>query len=224
MKNDIEEKLRLKLANGGINNESDVVYLLVQCRKLLEHDPALKNTSPTLEFYCNWGLHVELDRASTRAFLAKVDPILTINSNCNQQQHEELNSLLTLEAFRLELRSLLSGFGADVSTCDDPHRWNAFLRAYSEVVRDARLTLKGTAAPAGPLQLAVSTVTIHPTPGDPSQDATVKVYPMEWRITYTDGRFGHLEFSQLGLAGAIVTVFGPTLGSTNALARMQGIP
>jgi hypothetical protein len=224
MKNDIEEKLRQKLANNGITEESDVVYLLVQARKLMEHDKALKTAHPTLDFYCNWGLHVELDRPAAQAFLTKVKPVLTLNLNCDQQKQNELDSLLTLDAFRFELRSLLSGFGADLSICDDRKSWTAFLRLYSEVVRDANLVLKGVAVPGGLLSLAVKTVTIQPAGGDPFTDATAKVYPMTWRITYADGRFGNLQLSEFGLLGATVDVFGPTLGSVNALARMQGIP
>src|SRR5579871_731431 len=162
MKNDIELKLRRKLANNLIDDESDVVYLLVQCRKLLEHDPVLKRTLPTSEFYCNWGLHIQLSRSSTQRFLAAVNPVLTIEGVFSHQEHEALNALLTLDAFRSELGSLLTSFGADRTVCTDEGRWMSFLHLYSHVVQDSVLVLEKAASASGPLRLAVKEVTIVP--------------------------------------------------------------
>ncbi|HEU5458775.1 MAG TPA: hypothetical protein VFU68_09175, partial [Terracidiphilus sp.] len=169
-------------------------------------------------------LHIELDHTGAKAFLKKIKPVLTVNLACNQQLHDELNSLLTLEAFRLELKSLLGGFNADISVCDELKKWTTFLRLYSEVVRDANLVLRSADDPSGPLCLAVKKVTIQPLGADASGDPAVRVFPMIWHITYADGRFGLLELSKLGLPGAKVRIYGPTLGSVDALARMEGIP
>ena len=58
MQPDIHENLRRLLAGDPINDETKVVHLLVEARKLIEHEKALKQTLLTLEFYCNLGLHV----------------------------------------------------------------------------------------------------------------------------------------------------------------------
>jgi hypothetical protein len=209
MQVDIQKKLRQLLAGDPINDEMSAVYLLVEVRKILEHDQTLKVASPTLEFYCNWGIHVQLDRAGARRFLNDVEPILTMTGALDKAQHEALDALLTLDAFRLELRSLLASFGADLAICDDPYRWDEFLRAYSKVVQDSELSLKGTCVPTGPLGLAVKTVTVRPVAGAQMSDLAIKVYPMVWMIEYEDGRIGRLTLSGFGLLGATVDMFSP---------------
>lgn len=213
MQIDIQEKLHRFLADDPtINDEARVVYLLAQCRKLLEHDKALKNRLPTLDFYCNWALHVQLERSAAQAFLNEVNPILTLNANFNKEQHDAVDSRLTLNAFRSELQSLLACVSADLSICDDASRWTGFLRVYSRVVQDSELAFKGASVPNGPRGLAVKKVTIHPIAGDPPVDhAAAAVYPMLWMIEYADGRIGRLELSQLGLLGATVDLFDPAI-------------
>jgi hypothetical protein len=71
---EIARKVSLELAKGEAFTEPRVVYLLVQARKLLE----MMNDSDfeTLKFYCDWVLHVKLDRkgASNVNQAFRVDP------------------------------------------------------------------------------------------------------------------------------------------------------
>lgn len=221
MQNEIQEKLRRLLAVNQFLDELSVTYLLVECRKLLEHDNSLKANLPTLEFYCNWGLHVQLSRSGAQVFLAKVNPVLTLDGVFNQDQHDALNALLTLDAFRSDLRILLASFGADLSVCDDDARWTSFVHVYSHVVQNSELTLEKTSPGKGPLGLAVKKVTIRPISRIALSREIESVYPMVWIIEYEDGRTGQLELSGLGLSGATVHVFGPTLESVSALHRAQ---
>ncbi len=209
MQNDIQEKLRRLLDGGPINEEVKAVYLLAEVRKILEHDATLKAAAPNLELYCNWGLHVQLDRAGAKKFLNIVDPVLTLNMNFSQTEHDACDALFTLETFRLELRSVLASFGADLGICDDPRRWAEFLMAYSQVVQDSELSLEGASAPGGSLGLAVKRVTIRPVVGAPVSDPANKVYPMVWMIDYADGRIGRLTLSRFGLLGATIDMFNP---------------
>lgn len=209
MQDDIQKKLRRLLAGDPINDEIRTVYLLAEVRKILEHDTVLKAAAPTLEFYCNWGLHVQLDRAGAQKFLNAVDPVLTLNMNFSQAEHDACDALFTLEAFRLEVRSLLASFHADLALCDDPLRWTEFLAAYSRVVEDSELSLRATSVPSGPLALVVRKVTIRPDPGAQVADPAIKVYPMVWMIEYADGRIGRLTLSRFGLLGATVDLFNP---------------
>ncbi len=216
MQQDIHENLRRLLAGGPIHDDAKVIYLLVDARKLIEHEKTLKRTLRTLEFYCNWGLHVQLNRPSAQAFLDFVKPILTLNAAFSQEQHDAFHTLLTLDAFRLELRSVLPGFGTNLAICDDPECWRGFLRAYSAVVQDTELAFTGNFASSGPLELTVKKVTIRPVLGDQMADPAVKVYPMTWLIEYADGRTGRLELSQFGLLGAAVEIFPAVPATTGA--------
>lgn len=213
-KNEIEDKLRQLLTRDQITDEPRMIYLLAECRKLLEHDKSLKATSPTLEFYCNWALHIQLSRAGAQAFLAKVNSVLTVDGAFDQAQHDSLHALLTFDAFRSELRALLERFGADLSICDEQGKWMSFVRLYSHVVENSELTLEKAPSASGPAALAVKRVTIRPVRHADLADGTARVYPMIWKVEYEDGREGEFELSDLGLIGATLTLFDPSSGIT----------
>lgn len=223
MKNEIEDKLRHLLAGNQIIDEPRATYLLVECRKLLERDKSMKKKLPALEFYCNWALHVQLSRAGAQAFLAMINPILTVNANLDQAQHDTLHALLTLDAFRLELRTLLESFGADLSLCDDQGKWISFVHLYSLVIENSELTLEKVPLVSGPATLAVKRVTIRPICSADLADGTGRVYPMSWMVAYEDGRTGQFELSDLGLIGATLTIFDPR-SDTKRMAIYEETP
>jgi hypothetical protein len=209
VKNEIEEKLRRLLHKDQITDESKVTYLLVECRKLLEHDKSLKAMLPTLEFYCNWALHIQLSRAGAQAILGKINPILTMQGAFDQTKHDALHVLLTLEAFRVELRTLLERVGANLSICDDQGRWMGFVKLYSHVVENSELTFEKIPSASGPVGLSVKRVTIRPLSSADLDGGVARVYPMIWMIEYEDGQVGQFELSDLGLLGATLTLFDP---------------
>lgn len=60
MKTDIiSQKISRELSNLPIDTEARVMYLLVEIRKVLEHDDKLNSI---LGFYGNWVVHTRLDR------------------------------------------------------------------------------------------------------------------------------------------------------------------
>lgn len=70
MKEDlINQKIRAELNNLPIDTEARVMYLLVQIRKVLEHD-TINNT--LLSFYGDWVVHTKLDRKFARQVLKEV--------------------------------------------------------------------------------------------------------------------------------------------------------
>lgn len=64
---EILEKINKELEKG-INNESQVVYILSRIRKFLETNKQ-KGKYKYLNFYCNWILHSKLDEKRTTSFL-----------------------------------------------------------------------------------------------------------------------------------------------------------
>lgn len=61
MKEDIiSQKLKRELTNLPINTEARVMYLLVEIRKVLEHDG--NNKDNLLSFYGDWVVHTNLSR------------------------------------------------------------------------------------------------------------------------------------------------------------------
>jgi hypothetical protein len=132
-----------------------------------------------------------------------------MNGNFDQAQHDALHELLTLETFRLELRTLLGQVGADLSVCDDQGKWMSFLMLYSHVVENSELTLEKTAPANGAAMLAVKRVTIRPIRSADLAEGAARVFPMVWMVEYEDGRVGQFELSDLGLLGATLTLFNP---------------
>jgi len=61
MKNEIVEKLNKHL-DRNLNSESDVLYIMVQARKLLEQIEHGSAKFPVLVFYANWVVHSCLDK------------------------------------------------------------------------------------------------------------------------------------------------------------------
>jgi hypothetical protein len=62
VKHSIVDKLRAELQKG-IETEAQVVYVLVEARKLIEHSERPESYLP-LQFYFDWALHTRLDSRS----------------------------------------------------------------------------------------------------------------------------------------------------------------
>lgn len=63
----MKEKLIIKLKKEiekEVKSEADIAYILVLIRKILDTDSKLKDKYIILYFYCNWSLHIEIDRIS----------------------------------------------------------------------------------------------------------------------------------------------------------------
>jgi hypothetical protein len=205
MKSEIVQKLQTFLGAGPLDDDCRVVYFLVQIRKLLERSDAPPAQNKTLRFYCNWALHVKLDRnRAAEDFLAEVDPILTLSANLDKSAHDRSDELLTLRLFRSELRTFLSQNGIDTATCDADELWDIFLRAYSNVVENCEIESRGSQS-AARTGLQVSAVSIMPV-RDFLNFSEARTFPMEWGIRYTDGRRSVLSLSERGLWGATVVL------------------
>jgi hypothetical protein len=200
MKPDIIGKIAQLLETLPINDEPRAAYLLLEIRKVFEHEPHLQQALPTLQFYCNWALHTKLDRGPTQQFLRAVNPILSMHGIYTEDESRVLNKLLTLESFREELTTFLGVNSIPTSLCTDDGNWSQFLAVYSRIAQDAELMLADDMPPSGPLNLAVQSVTIRPV--NPLSLVPAWPYPMEWFVQYADGRRARLALSGHGLLGA----------------------
>ncbi|MDD5129291.1 MAG: hypothetical protein PHO40_06555 [Candidatus Omnitrophica bacterium] len=73
MKEDIKSKLELFLNDRiPFREECCVVYLMVELRKILDY--LNSNEYPTLKFYCDWTVHIDLDRSEEiRNFMYSIE-------------------------------------------------------------------------------------------------------------------------------------------------------
>lgn len=94
---EILQKLNREL-NKKIKNECQVIFILSRIRKFLELKD-LKTKYKILNFYCNWALHVKIDRTDCVRSILK-DFI----------EHKDNDRFLFLEDFKDELKIFLEDF------------------------------------------------------------------------------------------------------------------
>lgn len=61
MREKLIEKLKKEIEKEN-KDEAVMSYILILIRKILETDKNLKNKYAVLKFYCDWSLHIEIDR------------------------------------------------------------------------------------------------------------------------------------------------------------------
>jgi len=148
MKPDIIKKIEAELQKP-IALESQVVYLLVQLRKLIDLGND-RDDYKVLYFHCDWALHPVLDRKAANAIVKLFDHwqalIEAMSSAVDGQQlppelvsQDGLSETLRLSNFRSELGEYLKAQGLDSGLADDNNQWTNFLKYYAGVIADCPL-------------------------------------------------------------------------------------
>jgi hypothetical protein len=184
MKDSIVNKLRAVL-DGRIDSECKVSYLLCECRKLLEKYPP--DPSPfALSLYCNWALHIDLDRPrTTLAFLKRVDEFVgSVFAGANADivlEHHVFREFVFMDTFRAQLQTFLTAYGLPTSVCDEDQRWHEFVTHYAGIIEDGSLSCDGKNLP---LKWVSEVVFMK---GRARADAHVP-FDLCWQIELLDGR------------------------------------
>ena len=152
MKPDILTKLAAELA-APIVSERQVVYIMVEIRKLLELSGD-KRLYRALVFHCDWVAHPALDRALANEIVLafnqearKFDGMSKLKVGGTMQSSTDhlrvLAPTVTLTNFRNDLNNYLCHHGLDNSIPGEDPKWANFLRYYGEVIRDCPLRCEG---------------------------------------------------------------------------------
>jgi hypothetical protein len=166
-KDEIQRKLSLELQKGDVFTEPRVVYVLVQARKLLEmmNDRDFE----TLKFYCDWVLHVKLDRNKGSSNVIKLfESIQKAADEGNAELYESRSTwlfeqVLSADAFRNQLIDVLSRNEIPAEFFTDDVRWHDFLNHYGAIIQGVPLELKVRSAN----QITSVIVTRQEDPGSP---------------------------------------------------------
>jgi hypothetical protein len=137
MESAILTKLGLKLA-GPPRNEADVVYILVEIRKYLDHTDPEGNQYSVLRTYCDWPVHIILDRRGAKNLLRSLDDAFAL-SRTDAGRDSGVKAVFdrfSLSQFREELRLFLRSSKLPLDLVDDPAQWGQFLKHYVDVVSD----------------------------------------------------------------------------------------
>jgi hypothetical protein len=123
MKPGILTKLAAELADP-INSERQVVYVLVELRKLIELN-ADGPHYPSLKFHCDWAAHALLKGPPAQEIVRLFD------------RHQEVYESPSATPERAEFVSARPGLDGSIPNDDD--KWAAFLSYYVRVIEDCPL-------------------------------------------------------------------------------------
>jgi hypothetical protein len=146
MERDIVHKLTQELAQPIIS-ERQVVYILVELRKLLEKNGMLKNGRfRVLRLCCDWTVHPKLDRDLAQEIAGLFDQYEARYRReavgVSQADIPELVEFCEHTRFREQFVGAceLMGIPAHAPTTDE--WWRSFLTEFSEIVKDCPLEAK----------------------------------------------------------------------------------
>src|ERR1039458_6579702 len=130
-------KLRLALSEE-VKKEADVVYILAECRKLLE-DTKPDDPHFALKLYCHWAVHVDLARRDTTLpFLKRVDTFVecALADDDFGEQNRMFREFGFLGSFRQLLKQFLESYELPARVCDNDSLWRLFLSIYASVIEE----------------------------------------------------------------------------------------
>ena len=139
---EIEEKLNIFLEDRKyqFTEECEVVYFLVEARKILEHQRN-KSEYKFLNFYADWALHIKKDRN----FVREVKELVKKASSSITSRGEPFSSLdnfyLDLNSFRKDVGKFLKNHNLPNELVNEDWLWEEFTDLYGKVVSDQPIEL-----------------------------------------------------------------------------------
>ena len=141
MKQDITAKLNLEL-DREILSESQVVYILVEARKLLEQQNTLGNFR-AFKLCCDWAVHPKLRGPDAQIVLKHFDAYETEYQNSGitmaEFRLEPLHGFMSYTRFRAEFIEALSPYHIKVDRLASDAFWRSFIQHYTSVIQDCPL-------------------------------------------------------------------------------------
>jgi len=141
MKHDITSKLHFEL-DQEIVSERQVVYILVEARKLLEQQKTLGQFR-AFKLSCDWAVHPKLRGPDSQMILRHFDAYETEHQNSGvtvaEFQLEPLHDFMTYTRFRAEFIEALSPHRVEVSRLSSNAFWQPFIQHYTSVIQDCPL-------------------------------------------------------------------------------------
>lgn len=136
----IVQKLQDELTSQ-IERESQVVYILVEVRKLLEISN-LKDQYVVLQFFCDWALHTKLRKRNAGLLLRPFDKAYgnrTSDGFLRPEDQEALGRMVSLVEFSRELNEVFDVHGITPKTLRGSTVWLRFIELYLSIIKDCPL-------------------------------------------------------------------------------------
>jgi hypothetical protein len=145
MKLDIISKLNIEL-DHEIVSERQVVYVLVEARKLLEQQDTLRKFR-AFKLCSDWAVHPKLTGTDSQMILRHFDAYETEHQNSGvtvaEFRLEPLHDFMTYKRFRAEFIEALSPHGVEVGRLSSNAFWQSFIQHYTSVIQDCPLEAIG---------------------------------------------------------------------------------
>ncbi len=132
---EIIEKLKnFLLKHKNLNDECGVVYLMVEIRKILEHDnePEYK----LLRFFCDWTVHTKKDRKMEGIvdIVTEIDNLVSSVDKITTYQNEQILKFFKMKELRKELTQFFASHSLPDDLCKDNHNWSVFVDSLAWVL------------------------------------------------------------------------------------------
>jgi hypothetical protein len=177
MKDELLRKVQHVL-DRRTTREMQVVYLLVELRKLMDRDDY---KDPVLRMFSNWVVHTSLDkRAEGSTFiLSEFDHYIAELRERKRTSHQLQH--ISLGAFRDALFLCFQHFGLSAKIVTDVAEWKRFSKLYCLIVSECPIVFTASKARLKYIKQVELTGIV---PG-----VLVKEWPIvQWRLTFHDGK------------------------------------
>ncbi len=142
----ILEKIAKELDNG-INTEPKVLYLLAEIRKYIDRcSEREKRRYPNLYFYCNWVLHITMDRTPAKRILNRFESVISGTKDLKEisriiiEQEKDFYSFISLKK---ELQTFFERNSLPTTLLNNGSRWFKFKKLLVEILIDCPLVNEG---------------------------------------------------------------------------------
>ena len=189
---EILQKLELELRNG-ITTQSQVVYLMVGIRKIMEQEKSGPNY-PYLRFHTDWVLHAQMDRnAIAKEILELFDnavPHLKAGAelyNLPSRFKRDFDRAIRMDRFEDELQKFLQDHNLPAINETRSDGWTFFHHLYCKVIENCPIVVIGAALN----EVAKINVTLEealkPIKHEYGEEL---LYKVNWTVTDTNGGQG----------------------------------
>jgi len=132
---EIQEKLNNFLLRYQIfKEESQVVYLLVEIRKILEHEN--ENKFKLLKFFCDWTVHTKKDRSMEGIIkiAIEIDNLVSSVYKITTEQNEKILKFFEMKELKQELLNFINAHLLFNKVCTDDKSWKTFVELSTQVL------------------------------------------------------------------------------------------
>jgi hypothetical protein len=201
MRDTIVEKLR-PILKGPPHAERDVLYVFVEIRKLLDlllesADEVKRAEFATLKFFCDWVVHVKLDRSGARQILTLLDSELSrlpvaadgsgrlvgIFTDAEAVQPEsELYQFISLDRLREQMQRFYRETDLPDLWATHPGVLRECLRFYGNIVLNCPLAFTGRGTTGRYIRELTLTKVV-----DKDEPPDKRCFLWEWSFEFSDG-------------------------------------